>query len=189
MFTIGIVLLIAGSTLTSLAIIPLSSRWVTRTFYDFPKSELILNKSFEIAQGNITNCQVHLEAGDTITMNAASSKPGTNRNVDAKIDFTFSDDTQTYQSYNSSSNISLSWIASKSGNYNLNFDNSNDSSSKEVIVIAMRNWRETTYPTFLVDTPLIGYSFVWIGITICAIGAAVVTLTLLRKKGNRRSNR
>lgn len=186
--TIGIVLLIAGITLTSLAIIPLSSQWVTRTFYDFPKSEMILNKSFEVPQGNITSCQVHLEANDSLTMNAASLKPGTNRNSGAKIDFTFTDDTQTYQSYNRTANISISWIAPKSGNYSFNFDNSNGNSSKEVIVIAMRNWRETMHPIFLVNTPLIGPSFVLIGIVICAIGALVVTLALSRKRPDRVSN-
>jgi hypothetical protein len=185
---LGIVSLIVGITLISLASIPLSSRWVAFYIYDSHKSELILNKSFEVTQANITNYQVHLDAGDNITITAAISKPGTNRNVGANIDFTLNAGTQTYLSFDRAPNITLSWTAPKSGNYSLNFDNSNDSSSKEVIVMVMKYWRETEHPMMLVNTPLIGYNYLWVGAAVCVVGVAIIILELLKRTTNVSSN-
>ncbi len=185
---LGATILILGITLIGLASVPVSSRWVTLTFYNYPKSELIVNRNFEVVQDSVVNYSVYLDEGNKITINAAISKPGTNRTVGAKIDFTLNDDTQTYQSYDRTSNISLSWTVPKSGNYSLNFDNSGDSSSKEVIVMVMKSWRETVHPIMLVNTPLIDYSFVWIGVAVCVGGTAVVVLELCKKTSNTASN-
>lgn len=150
---------------------------------------MILNKSFEVTQANITNCQAHLDAGDNITITAAISKPGTNRNVGANIDFTLNDGTQTYLSFDRAPNATLSWTAPKSGNYNLNFDNSNDSSSKEVIVMVMKYWRETEHPMMLVNTPLIGYNYLWVGAAVCVVGVAIIILELHKRTTNVSSNK
>jgi hypothetical protein len=185
---VGILTIIIGVMLVSLASSPLSAHWKSINVSNSPKSELIVNRNFEVAQESIVKIQFHLEKGDNITVNAAISEPGTNRQVGAKIAFVLRDDTQVYESFGETGKVSLHWTAPNSGNYSLNFDNSKDSAAKEGIVMVTKYWRVTDHFVILVNTPLISHSFVWVGMFVCAGGAAIVILALRRKTGGLASN-
>jgi len=175
----GIILVIGGIALAGLSIISVS-RWVTLTV-DSPKSELTLNEAFEVSAATTTIYPLNLNENDNITINGAITKPGSNRTIGATIDFSINDNAQTYHSYDKTSNVTLRWTVPQSGNYSFVFDNSFDSASKDVIIMAMKNWHEPQQYTMLVNTPLVGYWFLWVGVVFCAVGVALVILGLHKK--------
>jgi len=176
----GIILLIAGIALASLSSIPVP-RWVTFAV-DTPKSELILNKAFEIQSSDTATYSLNLYKDDNITITGAISQPETNRSIGAAIDFSINDSSQTYHSYDKTSNVTFRWTVPKSGNYSFAFDNSFDNASKDVIVMVMKNWHEPQEYNMLVNTPLVGYWFLWVGVVVCAVGVMLVIFGFRKKK-------
>jgi hypothetical protein len=175
----GILLLIAGIALASLSSFPVS-RWVTFAV-DAPMLELTLNKAFEIQASNTTTYTLNLTKDDKLTITGAISQPETNRSIGARIDFSINDSSRTYHSYDKTSNVTFSWTVPQSGNYSFVFDNRFDNASKDVIVMVMKNWQEHSEYNMLVNTPLVGYWFLWVGVVVCAVGVALVILGLRKK--------
>lgn len=47
--------------------------------------------------------------------------------------------------------------------------------------MVMKNWQEHSEYNMLVNTPLVGYWFLWVGVVVCAVGVALVILGLRKK--------
>ena len=175
-----VMLLILVIALASLVSIPVP-RWVTFAV-DTPKSELTLNKAFEIQASDTATYTLNLNKDDNITITGAISQPETNRSIGAAIDFSINGSSQTYHSYDRTSNVTFRWTVPQSGNYSFVFDNSFDDASKDVIVMVMKNWHEPQEYSMLVNTPLVGYWLLWVGGVVCAVGVMLVIFRFRKTK-------
>ncbi len=176
---LGLILLIVGVVLISGSAIPVS-KWST-IFVENPKSELVLNKTFEVPASSFTTNIVYLAQGDNVTMNGAITAVGSSRSVSKELDFSVKADSETVLSYYRTENVTLSWTAPRSANYSLVFDNSFDSEPKDVIIMVMKYWRQTDEYTVLQNTPLVPPGFLWIGIVVCLFGGGLTAFGVLKK--------
>lgn len=174
----GIVLLIAGSTLGSISSISIP-RWDTFTV-DTPRSELILNKAFEIQASSNTAYTLNLNKNDTLTITGAITEPESNRSIGAIIDFSINDSSKTYHSYDKTQNLTFLWTVPQAGNYSFVFDNRFDDSAKDVIIMVMKNWSEPEQYSIMVNTPLVNYWFLWVGVALIIVGIALAILWLAK---------
>lgn len=169
---LGIVAVILGITLASLATIPVS-RWTTITGYS-SDSELALNQAFEIPPASNITRWVYLEADVNVTINSAVSVPGSNRSIGATIDFSINNGSPIIVQNKTLAPRVGSWTVPVSANYSLVFDNSYDSASKDVIIMLIKSWNEPHEYRVKLNTPLVDSSLLWVGLVSIGVGAGLL---------------
>ena len=89
---LGLISLIVGVLLISVSAIPLS-KWSTISV-EHPKSELVLNKAFEVPSSSATTHVVYLAQGDNVTMNGAITAVGSSRSALKRLIVSVKDDSK-----------------------------------------------------------------------------------------------
>jgi hypothetical protein len=169
---LGIVAVILGIALASLATIPVS-RWTTFTVNE-PDSELVLNDAFEIPPASNITRWVYLEAGVNVTINGAVSVPGSNRSIGATIDFSINNDSPVLLQNRTISPRVSSWTVPASANYSLVFDNSYDGASKDAIIMLQESWYGPHEYRVLVNRLLVDSRLLWVGLFSIGVGAGLL---------------
>lgn len=171
---LGIVVVILGIALASLATIPVT-RWTTFTRYS-SDSELVLNEAFEIPSASVITRWVYLEAGVNVTINGAVSVPGSNRSIGAPIDFLINNDSPVIIQNRTVAPKLSSWTVPVSANYSLVFDNSFDDTSKDAIVMLQKSWYGPHEYNVKLNTPLVDSRMLWVGLVSIGVGAGLLVV-------------
>ncbi len=176
--TVGVFALIIGILLTALPLVYIPNH--TTQAYQIPKSEVIIGAWMPLAAVAPATSMAkgaELNNGDSlnIQVNATSGK-GINFYVNSGVTslvYPYSG-TKNELTYENITTLNKDWIVPVNSQYSFVFNSTNLFSYKDVSIQVTKQWNDTDYRDVTLNTQLLPFQVLYVGIVISLLGLAIV---------------